>query len=205
MTSTEVRPPTYFNRKVGDKFIYRGVVHRVVAIHQKEREESIMVMNDSDQKDKRKLIRDVGITMILCVVLLLALLLVLGLTASAQCPTVATNQGYPKVTGIWLVDTRWNADLSHITDSVTVDVTGHSNLSLKAVIDSGGYPATEVNWDINATRPKVQFSRTDSDAPFTACGDVDVGGVPNIHRCFDLGPVGTYTVSATPRSGHCAG
>ena len=135
---------------------------------------------------------------------LLALLIVLGVTASAQCPTVATNQGYPKVTGIWLVDTRWNNDLAHFTDSVTVDVTGHSNLSLKAVIDPGGYPATEVNWDINATRPKVQFSRTDSDAPFTACGDVDVGGVPNIHRCFDLGPVGTYTVSATPRSGHCA-
>ena len=156
-------------------------------------------------KESRKLIWDVGITMILCVVLLLALLIVLGVTASAQCPTVATNQGYPKVTGIWLVDTRWNNDLAHCHRfDVTVDVTGHSNLSLKAVIDPGGYPATEVNWDINATRPKVQFSRTDSGAPFTACGDVDVGGVPNIHRCFDLGPVGTYTVSATPRSGHCA-
>ena len=30
----KVRPPTYFNRKVGDRFTYRGVVHRVVAIHQ---------------------------------------------------------------------------------------------------------------------------------------------------------------------------
>ena len=28
------RPPTYLNRKVGDRFIYRGVEHRVVAIHQ---------------------------------------------------------------------------------------------------------------------------------------------------------------------------
>ena len=28
------KPPTYFNRKVGDQFTYRGVVHRVVAIHQ---------------------------------------------------------------------------------------------------------------------------------------------------------------------------
>ena len=40
-------PPTYFNRKVGDRFIYRGVVHRVVAIHQKEREERMMVMKES--------------------------------------------------------------------------------------------------------------------------------------------------------------
>ena len=53
-------------------------------------------------------------------------------------------------------------------------------------------------------RPRVDFHRVDSDAPFTACGDVDVGGVPNIHRCFDLGEAGTYTVSATPRSGPCA-
>ena len=30
------RPPTYFNRKVGDRFIYRGVVHRVVAIHRQK-------------------------------------------------------------------------------------------------------------------------------------------------------------------------
>ena len=107
------RPPTYFNRKVGDQFIYRGVVHRVVAIHQKEREDSMMVM-----KESRKLIWDVGIMMILCVVLLLALLIVLGVTASAQCPTVATNQGYPKVTGIWLVDTRWNNDLKLSTSPI---------------------------------------------------------------------------------------
>ena len=36
------RPPTYFNRKVGDQFIYRGVVHRVVAIHRQGGEEQCM-------------------------------------------------------------------------------------------------------------------------------------------------------------------
>ena len=41
--SRESRPPTYFNRKVGDRFIYRGVIHRVVAIHQKEREEPALL------------------------------------------------------------------------------------------------------------------------------------------------------------------
>ena len=40
---SEVQPPTYFNRKVGDRFIYRGVIHRVVAIHQKEREEPALL------------------------------------------------------------------------------------------------------------------------------------------------------------------
>ena len=156
-------------------------------------------------KESRKMIWDIGLTIILCAVLLVGLLIVLALAASAQCPTVATNQGYPKVTGIWLVDTRWNNDLAHVTDDVTVDVTGHRNLSLRAVIDPGGHPPTEVNWSINADRPRVEFHRVDADSPFTACGDVDVQGVPNIHRCFDLGPVGTYTVSATPRSGHCPG
>ena len=48
-----IRPPTYFNRKVGDQFIYRGVVHRVVAIHQWERRERIMV-----KKDLVQIIRD---------------------------------------------------------------------------------------------------------------------------------------------------
>ena len=41
--SRESRPPTYFNRKVGDQFTYRGVIHRVVAIHQKEREEPALL------------------------------------------------------------------------------------------------------------------------------------------------------------------
>ena len=46
--SSEPRPPTYFNRKVGDQFIYRGVVHRVVAIHrQKERGRNMTSLGDA--------------------------------------------------------------------------------------------------------------------------------------------------------------
>ena len=93
--------------------------------------------------------------------LLLGLILAFMLGLTAVRPVfrqISTNQGYPKVTGIWLVDTRWNNDLAHVTDDVTVDVTGHRNLSLKAVIDPGGHPPTEVNWSINATPPPGGFS-----------------------------------------------
>ena len=43
--STKVRPPTYFNRKVGDQFVFRGVIHRVVAIHRR---------GDDDNSEKSK-------------------------------------------------------------------------------------------------------------------------------------------------------
>ena len=38
--SDKPQPPTYFNRKVGDKFIYRGETHRVVAIHSRPKRET---------------------------------------------------------------------------------------------------------------------------------------------------------------------